>query len=162
MADVPGREQMYLNDSWSLRAHDPRSKDWTLGSYTMLCQISNIDDFWIAWNSIRDFVPYTMIFLTREHVFPAWDDPSCIDGCTVSRVFKSNDATAAFLKICQRALGETLSEEWTSANGVSVSPKKGTSVIKAWLSTADPPVSLNFPGSGPDKVELCRSCMSRS
>ena len=142
-------EDTFFNDSWTVYAHSPNDVDWTHKSYRVLGVLSSVDDFWTMWNSIKPFADRVMLFCMREHVFPAWDDPECIDGCIVSYVVPVQEAAEAMCALISRALGEILykhSVEWSMVNGVSIGPKKGICVLRVWMKTCDTnPDDLNVP-----------------
>ena len=140
VAPDDGLPDTFLNDTWRVYAHHPSNADWTHKSYTPVGIVASVGDFWTVWNSCVACVDRTMLFFMREHVFPSWDDPACIEGAIASVIVDAGQATAVFRDIVQRALGETLvagAAAWTDINGVSIGPKNGFCVVKVWLAKRD-------------------------
>ena len=136
--------ETFFNDTWRVYAHHPTDADWTHKSYAPIGMISSVADFWTVWNSCAACVDRTMLFVMREHVFPSWDDPACIDVSIGSIIVDSASAPGTFRDIVQRALGETLiannnnqTRTWSDVNGVSIGPKNGFCVVKVWTASRD-------------------------
>lgn len=132
---------VFLSDTWAAYAHHPSDGNWTHASYRLLGIISSVSDFWDMWNSASPFVDRTMLFVMREHVFPAWDDPECIEGCIASVTVPLQHAAASFQEVLQRVLGHCLltadaADHW-HVNGASIGPKNGFCVIKIWFKAQD-------------------------
>lgn len=141
----------FLNDTWRAYVHHPNDVDWTRESYTSIGILSSVSDFWSTWNAVVPVVERTMLFFMREHIFPSWDDPACIDGCIASVIVHQSQAAETFERIVQCTLGEVLvrdKSKWDLVNGVSIGPKKGFCVIKIWIAEdgvgAD---ALDLPGT---------------
>jgi hypothetical protein len=131
---------VFFNDSWRAYVHDPNDPRWTRESYASIGIISCVDDFWALWNACNPVIDRTMLFIMREHVFPSWDDPACIDGAIGSAIVPRDGSARAFRDLVQRALGECLvrdSRTWSDVNGVSIAPKNGFCVLKVWMNTPD-------------------------
>lgn len=129
---------VFLNDVWSIYFHDPNNSNWTHSSYVHLGDISSVDDFWGHHMSLKDNIHKGMFFLMREHVFPAWDDPSNLKGGCLSIKVLKDEMSKFWEDLCMKLLGETLLNpdkihEWSSVNGISTSPKKHFCIVKVWL-----------------------------
>lgn len=135
-------DETYLNDVWCFYFHDPYTADWTNESYKLLGTISTVEEFWHHHVMIKEHISKGMFFLMREYCFPAWDDPSNINGgCLSIKVLKEHVADF-YEDICVKLLGENLLKDefkhmWDNINGVSVSPKKHFCIIKVWLKADD-------------------------
>jgi hypothetical protein len=150
---TPGPET-FFDDTWVVYAHDPNDGDWTHASYKMLGIVSCVDDFWSMWNAVEPLVPRCMLFFMREHVFPSWDDPANIDGCTASVVFPDTQCTSRLLDIPLPAFSERLGSAVGGVNGVSCAPKKFSSVVKLWFPTVVEERDVGVPGV---RVAPCRA-----
>ena len=132
--------EVFFNDTWRAYVHHPNDSRWTRESYAPLGMLSCVSDMWTLWNSCESVVDRTMMFIMREHVFPVWDDPACIEGSIGSAIVPQKDALAAFQDLACRALGEVLmrsSLDWADLNGVSIAPKNGFCVVKVWMRTCE-------------------------
>lgn len=154
----------FLNDTWRVYAHNPTDADWTHRSYAPIGLVTSVDEFWTVWNSCAPCVDRTMLFFMREHVFPSWDDPACIEGSIGSAIVGVDGAPDVFREVVQRALGETLTSdgrEWSMVNGVSIGPKNGFCVVKVWTGERDTVAKqIRWPGRvDPSKVRFqpCRA-----
>lgn len=128
----------FFNDTWRVYAHHPQDSDWTHSSYKPVGMLSCASDFWSIWNAAEPVIERTMLFVMREHIFPSWDDPACINGSIAAAMVTDTEAAPAFLEIAQRAVGETLLRDpvaWADVNGVSIGPKRASCVIKVWMAT---------------------------
>lgn len=153
--------ETFLHDAWCIYLHDPNDSDWTHASYKLLKVVSSIEDFWRVWNAISPKVSECMFFFMREHVFPAWDDPSNINGCIASILVSRSEACGLFGQVVKSALGEYMNQAG-EVNGVSISPKNGTNVIKVWLGEASVPDNFSFPvnvQSSNIQIKPCRQFM---
>jgi len=129
-----------LNDLWSFYFHDPFNSDWNYASYIKINDIGTAEDFWSTHETFIEKINLGMFFLTREHIFPCWDDPYNKDGGCLSIKVMKQDVQPFWESICIGALGETLLREcnqskWDRINGVSISPKKHFCIVKIWTRT---------------------------
>ena len=135
-------DDVWLNDVWKLRFHDPFDDDWTHQSYISLTDVGSVIDFWNVHNIIKEKYKQGMFFLMRESIFPSWDDPANVTGGQVSiKILKENVATYVE-EICISMLGENLLREeykhdWAVVNGISLSAKRYFSILKIWVSNCD-------------------------
>ena len=139
-----------LNDLWSFYFHDPFNTNWNLSSYIKVTDISSTDAFWSTHKTFIEKINMGMFFLTREHIFPCWDDPFNKDGGCLSIKVLKQDVRPFWEGICARVLGETLLKDttkWDHVNGVSISPKKHFCIIKVWMRTneSQEAVAYNLP-----------------
>ena len=132
----------YLNDIWSIFFHDPFDSDWNFGSYIKLTDIANIHDFWNFLANMNHNITMGMFFLTREHIFPCWDDPENINGGCLSIKVLKNILPEYLEEVMILILGESMikkeyrvGEDWNVVNGISTSPKKSFCIVKIWLRT---------------------------
>ena len=135
--DEPAEDTVFLDDTWSFYFHDPHDSDWTLSSYTKVCNISSANDFWGVHNMINHSVGDGMFFLMREHVFPCWDDKYNINGGCLSIKVPKEAVAKTWQDLCVDMLAEAMYAQAEGIatgdiNGISVSPKYNFSIIKLW------------------------------
>lgn len=136
----PDIGDVFLNDVFKLRFHDPNDENWTMESYASLTDIGSVRDFWMAHHAIKDRYKQGIFFLMRESIFPCWDAPENIEGgCLSIKVLKEN-VVDYMESLCIGLLGETLlkkeyEHDWALVNGISTSPKKFFCIIKIWCSS---------------------------
>jgi hypothetical protein len=127
----------WFQDVWTWYFHDPDDTNWTFESYVRLTDVSTMQDFWSLHTPILPLVGRGMFFVMRESVFPCWDDPLNIEGGCASMKVATGDICTIWDDLLKRILGETLATDATAnslaINGISVSPKRGFSVIKIWF-----------------------------
>lgn len=128
----------FTDDIWCLYFHDPLNTDWTHSSYVKLGQASSASEFNGMYKEMKDLIPFGMFFLSREHVFPAWDDPENRKGGCVCIKIPKQDAPSFWEGTCASLMGETiLNEDFrddeTVVNCVSISPKSFFCIVKLWL-----------------------------
>lgn len=135
-------EQNFLNDSWSLRFHDPFDNDWSKRSYKPLYEISTIQNYWEVNELLKDKMEMGMFFLFRENVFPLWDDENNAEGGALSMKILKTDAYNCWLDLTIKMLSENLIKEKYRdltylINGISVVPKKTFCILKIWVKTTE-------------------------
>ena len=127
-----------LNTSWILWYHQPDDMNWDTNSYKEVCKISSIEDFWLIYNNIKSSqIENGMFFLMRENVFPRWEDSKNKNGGCWSFKVEKKKVYSIWLDLCICITGEKIMsniDDTTYINGVSISPKKGFSIIKIWIS----------------------------
>lgn len=127
-----------LHDAWTYRFHDPDDSDWTLRSYVQLAAISSVADMWNVQHALQDRVTDGMFFVTREHIFPCWDDPSNIHGGSISLKVPRSEASLFWEALLITTLSEHLIVNGDInaepvINGISISPKRHYCIMKVWL-----------------------------
>ncbi len=135
-----------LSDIWTLYFHDPYDVNWTYSSYVRICDISTLPYFDSLSKFINKRITLGMFFLFRESIFPCWDDPSNINGGTLSFKISKDNAMDFFYNICSKVLLDdiidvektnTISYDFDTICGLSISPKKNDCIIKIWLKSTE-------------------------
>jgi hypothetical protein len=129
-------EPRYLNDLWTLYFHSTVCNDWDITSYNNICNISNIEEFLIVFHQFRNIWDKGMFFLMRDGINPTWEDKQNITGGCFSVKYKKEESVDKWFETCCAVLGETFaksSEHTTNINGISISPKKDTNLIRIWM-----------------------------
>ena len=129
------KEEIFLNDIWSVYFHNPISNNWERDGYIKISDISTVDDFWKIYDEIKDYIHIGMFFIMREHIFPKWDDPQNKEGSFLSFKVLKNNIVVFSEKLLIKMLGETLlseenADKWNQVNGISFSPKKNFCIVK--------------------------------
>lgn len=130
---------MELSDKWTLWFHSLTDKNWLDNSYIKLYEIETIGDFWTVFNNFG-YIHEGMFFLMRKHIFPLWEKPENIDGGTWSVSVPKLIASDIMLELSMALLGETLVDNMnmmSEINGISITPKYNSSVIKIWNKTSE-------------------------
>ena len=125
-----------LSDSWTVYQHDSKSSDWTYPSYVKVNMISTVQEFWDVHTAIERYIPDNMFFMMRDDIFPSWDDSNNLQGGSISLKIQKADATRTWLSMCIKLTSNTLTKEpdmFDCINGLSISPKANSSIIKIWL-----------------------------
>lgn len=133
------------DDVWCLFHHAADNMDWTNKSYNLLATISSADDFWKASFHIVPVLQSHIFFLTREHIFPVWDDPCNIDGGCWSVRVPCNKSAGYWERICTYAMTESIHDDPCIVNGISCSFKHKWCVFKIWVNTSVEFTELNVP-----------------
>ena len=125
-----------LNTVWVLWYHKPSDKNWSKDSYKRIFEIKTIEDFWLIHKHIKkNHIENGMYFLMREGIFPLWEDKKNRDGGSWSFKISKDIIYNSWIELTIAVLGEMLTkllENCSYINGISVSPKKGFSILKIW------------------------------
>ena len=127
-----------LNTSWVLWYHNPIDKNWNKESYLEISNIKTVEKFWLIYDSISSSqIENGMLFIMRENIFPRWEDEKNKNGGCWSFKIPKNNVYNVWMELCISLIGENLMKNIKNTmdiNGVSISPKKGFSIIKIWNS----------------------------
>jgi hypothetical protein len=145
---------LFLNDTFSVYFHDPLDEDWRNESYIKMMDIGSSEDYWTFENIVGENITKGIFFLTREHVFPCWDDPSNIQGGCLSIKILKPDMMHFWETLCAKFLTETLLKPefrkyWNHVTGVSTSPKRHFCIVKIWVGCPElaKPSVFDLPGN---------------
>lgn len=123
-----------LSETWVLWYHRVNDNNWTEDSYTRLCEINTVEDFWKVMNTIEVYSS-GMFFLMRGSIFPRWEDINNIGGGYWSFRISKNESDEAWENVLVALIGNTLTKDINDmelVNGVSISPKINNCIIKVW------------------------------
>lgn len=132
----------YLSDIWTFYFHDPYDKNWNLSSYIRICDISHVNALHELNRRVGQNIQHGMFFLSRENVFPCWDDPGNINGGTLSFKILKSHVFDFWDLLSHKTLQDCITKEgcvydFDMITGISVSPKKNYCIIKIWLKNLD-------------------------
>jgi hypothetical protein len=126
-----------LNGKWTLWAHLPHDRDWSLDSYINLFTVNTVEET-IALVEVlpESLVKNCMLFFMRDGIKPAWEDPKNRNGGCFSYKVLSKDIVDAWKDLSYSVAGETVSKNVSFVNnvcGITISPKKNFCIIKIWM-----------------------------
>ena len=148
-------ECLTFNSKWTLWHHSVQEKNWELTSYNKLICIENTSEFWNTIEHIN--LETSMLFLMRENILPLWESPDNISGGSWSFMIENNNAgdiltpnkaVELFKDFAIGMVGENLIETNTPetnllVNGISITPKTNSYIIKIWAKKFIEPRLLN-------------------
>ena len=120
------------NTPWVLWYHSLDEKEWTKDTYTKICELKSLKEFFATYNSFSSFMK-GMFFLMRKDIFPQWEDESNINGGYWSFKIPKQVGDKAWYDISAACIGECLTkipENMDNINGISFSPKINNCIIK--------------------------------
>ena len=128
-----------LNDKWVLWAHLPHDTDWTLKSYTNICEVNSVEMvIELVKNLPEELIKNCMLFFMRKGIRPMWEDPKNKKGGCFSFKVNNKNIKNIWKNVSYKLTGESLTkneELLKSINGITVSPKKSFCILKIWLSS---------------------------
>lgn len=123
-----------LNNQFSFWYHNPDQIDWSLESYHKILEFNTIHEFWFLDKFIKkDMVENGMFFIMINGIMPTWEDKNNIDGGCLSWKVDRKHSYKLWIDTVGHFLMENLGNLTSYVNGVSISPKKNSSIIKLWL-----------------------------
>jgi translation initiation factor 4E len=128
-----------FNSTWILWFHR-ENRNWKINGYNKLYSISNIKEFWDLHNNIKLFGGITShhYFLMKNNIEPTWEHPDNRNGGTWSFKIPAEDSYKLWEKLAMYIVGDTLVEDSSKINGLSIVLKNPSiSIIKIWTSDAN-------------------------
>lgn len=123
-----------LSDTWVLWFHNINDTNWDENSYTMICDIDTIENFWNVYNMF-DTMTAGMFFLMRKGIFPRWEDIGNLDGGYWGFRISKKDSDKLWECLSMALIGNTLTKnikDMDDINGISISPKINNCILKIW------------------------------
>ena len=120
--------------SWSVYYHEPEDKSWTADSYKRL-QVVN------SWEAVGQILRELgnhkttngLLRIMRGDVSPLWENRVNIHGGSYCLKISRRNAVEVFQRyLAAAALGSGANDAANEIVGVTISPKKGTCIIKIW------------------------------
>lgn len=121
-----------LENKWTLWFHKKDNREWGQHSFIKIYEITTVQNFWQVYNNIPIF-DTELFFLMKNDVFPRWEDPNNCDGGTWNIKICRNYANDIWINLCLLLIGETMSKQMETINGISIRPKFANSIIKIWV-----------------------------
>jgi hypothetical protein len=139
--------------SWTLYYHGTGDSKWDSKSFVLLGSFTTFEDLWGALHHIEDKFAHGMYFLmkgvpnpevpgedtkwSKGHHAPLWEHKYNVHGGAYC-VKVGHDAFNIFQHYAAAAiLGELTTSPANPVIGVTISPKKGFSILKLWNVAAD-------------------------
>ena len=125
-------KKLTLENKWTLWFHSKNNRNWDKESYTKICEIYTVNDFWQIFNHIKNFTT-EMYFLMKDDIFPMWECDDNKNGGAWTFDFDRNYGHDIWVNISLLLIGGTLSfDNYDDINGISIKPKYSSSIVKVW------------------------------
>ena len=122
-----------LPNKYVLWSHETNTTDWNMESYTKLCSIETVSDFWEVFNHFHKLdTKTTHYFLMKNNIDPIWEHPDNRNGGTCSLRIDIMNALDLWEDVCSRIVCEKLTNDTKDINGISYNPKNNWAMIKIW------------------------------
>ena len=134
-------KNMILKSKWTLWVHSTRDRNWNIDSYQDIYEFETVDDVLkIAINFKHLGIKHQHFFIMRSGIKPIWEDINNREGCTCSfrteiEYVGHNDSIPMielWEYLMYSILGETLLDDNSIINGLSLTPKNNWAIIKIW------------------------------
>ena len=123
-----------LSYNWKFYIHLQDVEDWSFSSYHNIQTIDNVGQAILLSDEINfDLIKKTMIFIMKNDIKPMWEDPENKQGGGFSFKVHNKNIEYVWKKLFFMLIGNTLSKEHESINGISISPKKSFCIVKVWM-----------------------------
>lgn len=127
-----------LSSKWVLWAHLPHNTDWSINSYIKVFTFTTIEDTIALIETLPSIlVENCMLFIMREGIKPAWEDPKNRSGGCFSYKVLNKQVYSVWKDLTYVVVGDTVSNKIdfvNSVSGITISPKKNFCIIKIWMS----------------------------
>ena len=139
---------MQLNNTYNFYFHNPDQLDWSVQSYVDLLTFNTIQEWWVLDKFIRkDMVENGMFFIMLEHSKPVWECETNIKGGCISWKVDRKNSYKSWVDTVGHFIMQDLGAITSKVNGVSISPKKNSSIIKLWFKEEIDIDSMELPES---------------
>lgn len=123
-----------LQTGWKVWVHMPNERNWDIGSYKSVSQLTTVEQVIEFCSLISDCtLNKCMVFVMKDPILPMWEDENNVDGGAYSFKVPHKAVPEAFRGLLYRVVGGTISPDVEKVHGISVSPKKQFSIIKVWV-----------------------------
>jgi hypothetical protein len=123
-----------LSNKWNFYIHLQDVEEWDFSSYHNIHTIDNVEQAILLSDEINfDLIKKTMIFIMKNDIKPMWEDPENKQGGGFSFKVHNKNIEYVWKKLFFMLIGNTLSKEHESINGISISPKKSFCIVKVWM-----------------------------
>jgi len=137
-----------LNEIFTFWYHNPDNVDWSLESYIELLEFSTIEEFWVLDKFVRkDMIENGMFFIMKKSVKPIWECPTNIKGGCISWKVDRKHSYKSWIDCIGHFIINDFGNFTDLINGVSISPKKNSSIIKLWFKEEIDSDKINIPKS---------------
>lgn len=123
-----------LDRAYSFWYHNPEQVDWSPESYKEILTFNTLQEFWYLDKFIKkDMIENGMFFIMVDGVMPTWEDAHNINGGCVSWKVDRTLSYKYWIDCVGHFITRNLGNFDSVINGVSISPKKNSSIIKIWF-----------------------------
>ena len=123
-----------LANTYNFYFHNPDNQNWEIDSYINLLELSTIEEWWVLDKFIRkDMVENGMFFVMLENSKPVWECETNIKGGCISWKVDRKNAYKSWVDTVGHFIMQGFGDITSKVNGVSISPKKNSSIIKLWF-----------------------------
>ena len=125
--------------NWSFYIHLQNSSNWNLDSYYKIIDSNNLMIL-LKTNELigSEMLKKSLIFVMKNNINPIWEDDLNKNGGSFSFKIHNRDVERVWKHFLYRMLGNTLFDDediMENVNGLSISPKKTTCILKVWMKT---------------------------
>ena len=123
-----------LNRTYTFWYHSPENIDYSITSYIELLEFNTLEEWWVLDRFVRrDMIENGMFFIMKAGCLPVWEDPSNVNGGCISWKVDRKNAYKSWIDCIGHFIMNNMNELSDKINGVSISPKKNSSIIKIWF-----------------------------
>ena len=123
-----------LKNTYNFYYHNPDNQNWDVASYINLLEFNTLEEWWILDKFIRkDMVENGMFFIMLENSAPVWECETNIKGGCISWKVDRKNSYKSWIDTVGHFIVQSLGNVTSKVNGVSISPKKNSSIIKLWF-----------------------------
>lgn len=124
--------------SWTLYFHSPDETKWTLNTFISLGPMKTWRDFWMVIDGLQlEYLSNGMFFMMRDPFPPLWESHHHIRGGCYSFRCQKSEAPDIYVNHIIAVMMNVLTNPKNQINGLSISPKRGFNIIKAWNNNAE-------------------------
>ena len=137
-----------LARAYNFYYHAPENNDYSLESYIEILSFNSLEEFWVLDKFIRrEMIEMGMFFIMADPILPMWEDSHNINGGCISWKVDRKNAYKYWVDIIGHFITGNLGKYAGKVNGISISPKKNSSIIKLWMSQEVDVEDLQLPES---------------
>jgi hypothetical protein len=137
-----------LSKTYNFYYHAPENIDYSLESYIEILTFNTLEEFWVLDKYIKkDMIENGMFFIMSDPVLPIWEDEHNINGGCISWKVDRKNSYKLWIDVVGHFLTQQLGSLTSKVNGVSISPKRNSSIIKLWIREEIDENTVRFPES---------------
>lgn len=137
-----------LQNTYNFYYHAPENNDYSVESYNDILSFNTLEEFWVLDKFIRkDMIENGMFFIMADTILPIWEDVQNINGGCISWKVDRKNSYKFWIDCIGHFLTQNLGRYKAKVNGVSISPKKNSSIIKLWFSDEIDIEKMDLPNS---------------
>ncbi len=122
-----------LNQTYTFWYHSPENIDYSITSYIELLEFNTLEEWWVLDKFVRrDMIENGMFFIMKAGCLPVWEDSNNVNGGCISWKVDRKNSYKCWIDCIGHFIMNTLGNLSGKVNGVSISPKKNSSIIKIW------------------------------